>query len=312
MTTSQFILAGGLAFVLVASLSAGLLLVSSGRERRYHRRVMMARGQALAAEMRSRTPATRLLVRIVGGIGRGIVRSGLLPAKTLAELEQTLALAGLRDGNGLGLFIGAKIVCVIGFPAAAILLTREVSISPTIAHMAPFMAGIIGLLLPDKVVGVLGDKYRTSLELGVPDALDMMVICTQAGLGLAPAMERVASEIWYAHPTVARELNQTVTEMRIAVNGAQALTALGTRTGLSSLKRVATTLIQSIQYGTPLSDALRSLAAEMRQEALTRYEEKAARLPVMLTIPMIVFVLPCVFIVVGGPAALHIGKAFAR
>jgi tight adherence protein C len=125
-------------------------------------------------------------------------------------------------------------------------------------------------------------------------------------------MQRVAAEIWYAHPAVARELNQTVTEMQIAVNGAQALTGLGTRTGLSSLKRVATTLIQSTQYGTPLSEALRSLAAEMRQEALTRYEEKAARLPVMLTIPMIIFVLPCVFIVVGGPAALHIGKAFAR
>jgi tight adherence protein C len=310
--TPQLLLTGGLVFVLVASLSAGLLLVSSGRERRYHRRVLMARGQTSAAGREARSPATRLPIRIVSGIGRGIAGSGLLPAKTLAELEQTLAMAGLRDGNGLGLFIGAKILFLIGFPVAAIMLTREAGISPVIAHMAPFFAAIIGLVLPDKIVGSLGDRYRVSLETGVPDALDMMVICTQAGLGLVPAMQRVAAEIWYAHPTVARELNQTVTEMQIAVNGAHALTGLGTRTGLSSLKRVATTLIQSTQYGTPLSDALRSLAAEMRQEALTRYEERAARLPVMLTIPMIMFVLPCVFIVVGGPAALHIGKAFAR
>jgi tight adherence protein C len=310
--TPQLLLAGGLIFVIVASLSAGLLLVNSGRERRYHRRVLMARGQTLAAASQQRTPANRLPIRIVSAIGRGIAGSGLLPAKTLAELEQTLAMAGLRDGNGLGLFIGAKIVFLLGFPIAAIVLTREASFSPLIAHLAPVLAGIVGLLLPDKIVSSLGDRYRTSLELGVPDALDMMVICTQAGLGLVPSMQRVAAEIWYAHPTVARELNQTVTEMQIAVNGAQALMGLGTRTGLSSLKRVATTLIQSTQYGTPLSEALRSLAAEMRQDALTRYEEKAARLPVMLTIPMIIFVLPCVFIVVGGPAALHIGKAFAR
>jgi tight adherence protein C len=308
----QLFLLGGLMFVIVASLSAGLLLVSSARERRYHRRVLIARGQTSAADSIQRAPATRLPIRIVSSIGRGIAGSGLLPAKTLAELEQTLAMAGLRDGNGLGLFIGAKIVFLLGFPMAALVLTREFSVSPMIGHLAPFLAAVIGLLLPDKIVSSLGNRYRASLETGIPDALDMMVICTQAGLGLVPSMQRVAAEIWYAHPTVARELNQTVTEMQIAVNGAQALTGLGTRTGLASLKRVATTLIQSAQYGTPLSEALRGLAAEMRQEALTRYEEKAARLPVMLTIPMIIFVLPCVFIVVGGPAALNIGKAFAR
>ncbi|HEX3982062.1 MAG TPA: type II secretion system F family protein, partial [Acidisoma sp.] len=281
-------------------------------ERRLHRRMLLARGEAALAGDKSPSPGTPRLVRAVAAVGRGIERSGLLPAKTLDELKQSLALAGLREGNALGLFIGAKILLLIACPVAAILLTHEVSLSPVIARLAPFFAGIIGLLLPDKVVSTLRDRYRASLERGVPDALDMMVICTQAGLGLVPAMQRVAGEIWYAHPAVARELTQTVNELQISVNSAEALSSLWQRTGLGSLKRVATTLTQSAQYGTPLSEALRGLAAELRQEALTRYEEKAARLPVMLTIPMIVFVLPCIFIVVGGPAVLHLGKAFSH
>jgi tight adherence protein C len=310
--TPQLILLGGIGFVAASSLAGGLLLVGSRRERRLHQRVLWARGEAVLAGDRARAPASPWLVRVVTAVGRGIERSGLLPAKTIAELKQSLAVAGLREGNALGLFIGAKILLLIGCPLAAIVLTHEVKLAPALVRLAPFFAAIIGLLLPDKVVAKLRDGYRASLERGVPDALDMMVICTQAGLGLVPAMQRVAGEIWYAHPAVARELTQTVNELQISVNGAEALAALGQRTGLSSLKRVATTLTQSAQYGTPLSEALRGLAAEMRQEALTRYEEKAARLPVMLTIPMIVFVLPCIFIVVGGPAVLHIGKAFSH
>jgi tight adherence protein C len=308
----ELVVLGGMLFVAVAAVAAGILMVSMRRERRFRRRVLLACGDASMANMQPREPEAAWPIRIVAAIGGGIARSGLLPAPTLAELEQSLAMAGLRGANGLGLFIGAKILLLIGCPVAAILITREMGMGSAIARMAPFIAGIIGLLLPDKILGMRREKLRAKLEQGVPDALDMMVICTQAGLGLVPTMQRVASEIVYAHPAIARELAQTVSELQIAVNGSAALTALGTRTGLSSLKRVATTMVQTIQYGTPLSEALRSLSVEMRQEALTRYEEKAARLPVMLTIPMIIFVLPCVFIVVGGPAVLQIGKAFAH
>jgi tight adherence protein C len=100
--------------------------------------------------------------------------------------------------------------------------------------------------------------------------------------------------------------------LQVMSDSVLALTQLGTRTGLDSLKRIAMTLAQTLQYGTPLTDALRILSADMRQEALVRYEEKAARLPVMLTLPMIVFILPCVFIIVGGPAVIQVFRQLGQ
>jgi tight adherence protein C len=107
---------------------------------------------------------------------------------------------------------------------------------------------------------------------------------------------------------VALELAICASEMRIGADRRNALLALGERTGLDVMRRLAGTLIQTMQFGTPLSQALRVLATEMRQDNLTKFEEKAARLPVFLTLPMIIFILPCVFIVVGGPAGLSIVK----
>ncbi|MBV9734914.1 MAG: type II secretion system F family protein [Acidisphaera sp.] len=135
-----------------------------------------------------------------------------------------------------------------------------------------------------------------------------MVICSEAGLGLEPAISRVAQEIRTAHRAVAEELAMTANELRVIADSRTALINAGTRTGIENIKRLAATLVQTMQYGTPLSQALRTLSAEMRQETLTRFEEKAARLPVLLTLPMIIFILPCVFMVVGGPAMLQVLK----
>jgi tight adherence protein C len=134
----------------------------------------------------------------------------------------------------------------------------------------------------------------------------MMVICAEAGLGLEPAIARVANEIVHVHPALAQEMARTSNELQMMSDSRIALTSMGTRTGLDCLIRLGSTLIQTLQYGTPLSSALRMLATEMRQEMLTRFEERAARLPVLLTMPMILFILPCVFLVVGGPAIIKV------
>jgi len=140
----------------------------------------------------------------------------------------------------------------------------------------------------------------------------MMVICTQAGLGLGPAIVRVAAELRTSYPEAAAELDTTATEMQLLSDSRMAILQLGTRTGLESLKRLSATLIQSLQYGTPLSDALRVLSAELRQQMLNRFESRVARLPVMLTLPTILFILPCVFLVAGGPAIIQLMKAFSH
>jgi tight adherence protein C len=140
----------------------------------------------------------------------------------------------------------------------------------------------------------------------LPDALDMLVICTEAGLGLELAIDRVGRELGAAHPDVAEELLNTAREMRVNADRRSTLMNMAARAGLPSLRRLAVTLVQTLQYGTPLSQALRTLSSEMRQEALTRFEARAGRLPALLTVPMILFILPCVFMVVGGPAVVHL------
>jgi tight adherence protein C len=172
------------------------------------------------------------------------------------------------------------------------------------------MGAIVGLLLPDFIVRRRRAVYLKAAGRGLPDALDMLVICSEAGLGLEIGLERVATEIEPAHPEIAAELKLTCSELRILAERRIALTNMGARTGLEAMKRLGATLIQTMQYGTPLSQALRTLATEMRYEMLMRFEAQAARLPVLLTVPMILFILPCIFIVVGGPAALTVGRTF--
>lgn len=253
----------------------------------------------------------KLMVRLVGRFGERLRRSGLLPAATVAELEQTLLAAGFRGGHGLGLFIGCKVLLLAVLPLIGLAAVRGFGLSGTLQWMVLAGAGVIGLVAPDLTIKRLRGRYLKSVGRGLPDALDMMVICAEAGLGLEPAIERVAGEIRLVHPAIANEFAMTAGEMRIVTDRRQALVNMGARTQLDTMRRLGATLVQTMQYGTPLSEALRTLSVELRQEALTRFEEKAARLPVLLTLPMILFILPCVFIVVGGPAALQVMRSFA-
>ena len=246
--------------------------------------------------------------RIIAGFGDAVARSGLLPAKTLAELGQTLASGGIRSPNALNIFLASKVLLLLTLPAIAYVLVQRFAITGIFRGLSIGVAAIVGLLLPDTIVSKIRKRYLQRVEDGLPDALDMLVICSEAGLGLEPAVERVAEEVLHAHPAVAEELRQTANELRIVSDRRTALMGMGARTGLESLKRLGSTLVQTLQFGTPLSQALRTLSTEMRQEMLIKFEERAARLPVLLTMPMILFILPCVFIIVGGPAVLSVTR----
>jgi len=167
-------------------------------------------------------------------------------------------------------------------------------------------------MAPDMVLRRIRSRYLAALDAGIPDALDMMVICSQAGLGMETSIERVGIEIRHAHTQVADELTRTAHEMQVNADTRLALVNLSKRTGLDSMRRLATVLIQSMQFGTPLSQALRALSAEQRQEMLSKFEAKAGRLPVLLTLPMIVFILPCVFLVVAGPAMVDVYRTMGK
>jgi tight adherence protein C len=243
---------------------------------------------------------------LVAALGFGIARSGLLSQSTIEGLKQTLASAGLRGPGVMGLFVGAKILLMLLMPLLALLLMQYLDVSPVFRNTAIAGSALVGLLAPNWWIGQRHKRYLRAVAVGLPDALDMMVICSEAGLSFEPTIARVAHEIHSAHPVIAEEFIQTVNELRVVADSKVALANMGARTGVDGIKRMTSVLVQTMRYGTPLSDALRVLSAEMRQETLIRHETRAARLPVLLTIPMILFILPCIFLIVGGPAVVQV------
>ncbi len=307
------LLSFGAMFMLMLIASGMMLLKHSRQQDRLAARVRLLHGQVpagRAATSREKVALGVASMRAIAALGQLILRSGVLSARTRSELENTLAASGLHGANGLAAYIGGKIMLAAGLPALAWTMTHNVQLPNLITTLLPAGAGIMGLMIPDWILGQRRKRYQTHLENGLPDALDMMVICAQAGLGLGPAIVRVATELHNAHSEVAEELGQTANELQLISDSRVALTNLGVRTGIDGYKRLGTTLIQTMQYGTPLTEALRQLSAEMRQDSLTRFEARAARLPVLLTMPMILFILPCVFLIAAGPAIIQIMRAF--
>ena len=148
-------------------------------------------------------------------------------------------------------------------------------------------------------------KRWSKIRKGLPDALDLMVICAEAGLSLDATFTRVAREMRQAAPEVSDELDVTAIELGFLPRRRQALDNLGRRVDIPEMRSLTNALLQTEKYGTPLARALRVLAAEYRDQRLLRAEEKAARLPATMTVPMIIFILPTLFVVLIGPAVLR-------
>jgi len=246
------------------------------------------------------------ILKAVSALGMMIARSGILSRKTLVEMTATLEAAGFRGGKGLGVFIGAKILLFFLVPALLYFGLANFGTSTFWVIVKIFGGAVIGLLLPETIATNIRKRHLSKVEAGIADALDMLVICADAGLALEAGLVRVAQELSLLNPALALELTQTSKELQIGSDMRRAMDSLGQRTGLEPLKRLATTLSQSLQYGTPLTQALRALSAELRQEALIKFEERAGRLPTLMTIPMILFILPCVFLIVAGPAIINV------
>ena len=296
-------LACGLAFLLLLA----IIWRGARQEERLAARLSdVSRRRALGSTPEDKTSITARPLQMLIALGGLVLRTGLLSPKTLAQLEQTLLRAGLRPSTALSLFVSVKLILALSLPALAWVALAAAGMSGRVQMLGAAVAACVGLVSPDMIIRRNRSAHLKRLENGLADALDLMVICTESGLSLEPAIQRVGQEIRHAHPAVADEFDQTTSEFQLNPDPRVALLNLGQRTGLTTYQRLGVTMLQSIQYGTPLSQALRVLSAEMREEMLTRFEEKAAKLPVLLTMPMIVFILPTIFIVVGGPAAIQV------
>jgi len=228
------------------------------------------------------------------------------------RLLESLANAGIKGQGDLATFVASKAFGAVSIGAFVwlLLVWQGLFAGLAVMRVAALMGGALaGWRLPDVVLLRLAARRRLQIEQGLPDALDLLVICTEAGLSLDQSIEQVAVDMRSANPAVADEFGTTAVEMRVLTDRTKALENLVRRTGLPSLRGITATLVQGIRFGTPLAESIRILAQEMRVERLARLEERAARLPVLLTIPTVLFILPCLLMVIGTPVALRVSDS---
>jgi tight adherence protein C len=308
--TPGLLAAGAGLFLLPLMIGGGLLFNRLRDDRRLAGRFAAlhrpAHALTVAAEAAPSKNLCTVAVGVIFVVGDWALRCGLLSDRTRNDLEATLRGAGHSGTATLRQFVGAKIVLLLALPPAAWLATNGLDLEFFPRMIATAGGAVFGMLAPDMIVRQLRGSYVKRVENELPDALDLMVICAQAGLGLATTIIRVAQELQHSHRAVALELAHTANELQMTTDTKIPLVNFGNRCGVDSARRLAATLLQSAQYGTPLTEALRGLAAELRVESITRFEARAARMPVFLTMPMIAFILPTLFMVVGGPAAVQV------
>lgn len=239
----------------------------------------------------------------------------VLQDSQLKAAQQRLAQAGIRKKEWAVAVIFARMIAPIVLGVSVGVLIYWVNFFPEWSSFKKFMAFAaavgIGYKGPDIFVTNLVNKRTDAVRKGLPDALDLLVICAEAGLTVDAAFSRVAKELGRAYPELGDEFALTAIELSFLTERRQAFENLAYRVNLEAVKGVVTTMIQTERYGTPLASALRVLSAEFRNERMMRAEEKAARLPAIMTIPLIMFILPVLFIVILGPAACSISDAFA-
>lgn len=240
----------------------------------------------------------------------------VLQEDQIKTAQQKLAQAGIRRKELAVIVIFSRLVLpiVLGGSAALWLYGFDGLADWTPMKRFGVFAGltILGYKAADMYVGNLVTKRTDAIRKGLPDALDLLVICAEAGLTVDTAFNRVAKELGRGYPELGDEFALTAIELGFLTERRMAFENLAYRVNLGSIKGVVTTMIQTEKYGTPLASALRVLSAEFRNERMMRAEEKAARLPAIMTIPLILFILPTLFIVILGPAACSIGDAFSK
>ena len=237
----------------------------------------------------------------------------MLQDSQIKEIEQKLMQAGIRRKELAYVVVAARLVLPIVFGLTAAVLVYWTDTYPgwgPMTRLAAFAASLAaGYYGPGIYLKNIVNKRTDAIRKGHPDALDLLVICAEAGLTVDAAFNRVARELGRAYPELADEFALTSIELSFLTERRMAFENLAFRVDLEAMKGVTTTMVQTERYGTPLASALRVLSAEFRNERMMRAEEKAARLPAIMTVPLILFILPVLFIVILGPAACSISDA---
>jgi tight adherence protein C len=312
----------GLDDVIVALASLAVLAISVAMWQTFRPSTSFERRLEQIVERKETLRKTALATRrgqhrrsSVGIMREALMRLNLLRSRHAAEARRMLARAGLRSQDAMVGYLFAQISLPFLFGAAILAdtnLLHVLPLPPRYAFLAPVVAVILGFYAPRIYLRNAADKRAKQLQLALPDGLDLMVICAEAGLSLDATLLRVSRELGNTWPALAEELSITAAELTFLPDRRLAFDNLNARTASDGIRGVVNTLQQTAKFGTPLAQSLRVLATEMRTARMTRAEEKAARLPAMLTVPMILFILPTLFIVLLGPAMINVVDSFSK
>jgi tight adherence protein C len=230
-------------------------------------------------------------------------------ADNLEQLRMILQSSGFNTHRAMPILIGGKTVSMFVFPIIAFVVAELFGKPPADLLIYTGIGTVIGIMGPRLILLVLRRRFNAAIRRGTPDTIDLLVVCSEAGMGLESALERVAKEMNRSNPAMAGALYGLLDDLRILPNRRDAFEKLGSTS--DGLRRFGTMISQSLQYGTPLSQALRSIAAELRRESIIKLEEKAHKLGAKLLVPMVLFMLPAMFIVMAASSFLHLVGSFS-
>lgn len=287
----------GMAFVERDKLAPRLKAIQERRE--------ALKAEYLAPKKRQSTEAPPDWMR------RLVQKLAVLKEHQLEAMRLRLAQAGYRSRDAVVFYAFAKVVMPIAGLVLGLLLSNIDWSDPFAVGSARHWLMLVGCAylgakLQDVLIANRRSKRFHAIRLALPDTLDLMLICAEAGLSLAATLDRVARELGQAYPEMAEELTLTSVEIGFLPERATALKHFMQRVDIGEVHGMVNVLLQTEKYGTPVSQALRVLSKEFRTERMLRAEQKAARLPALMTIPLIVFILPTLFVVIMTPSILSI------
>lgn len=296
--------------VVILSFCIVFLLIASGGLLIFYRETVQARISA-AINPHIKRRSLKLKLEDTRGILGDVVEQfeRVLPRSQaeVSVVQKRLMMAGYRKDSALKVFYGMKVLSPLILLAIAVAtgLVRQSPIFIIIACLG------LGFLVPDFWLGKLISKRQASIRRGLPDVLDMLVVCVEAGLSLDQATARTSTELAHSQPAMSDELGVVALEQRAGTPRGDAWKHLADRTGLDAIRNLVSMLIQSEQFGTSIGKTLRVHADTLRTKRVQEIEEKAAKLSVKLLFPLVLFIFPCLFIVILGPAAIMMQESFA-
>ena len=275
----------------------------------------IARRVALVQPKASRPAAAAAKV---SAVRETLLLSGPLSGLPEREQRQIVRLFGKLDVPPpyiSSAYYFTRVLCAIVFGVAAYFLALRIPLlGGSTLLLAAVVAAVafVGWLLPHLIVQRSARLRSKAAMEGLADALEMIVICVEVGLALEDAIDRTVKELEHSHPILAEELSMTSADLKLLPSQDMALARLANRVDEPTVRTFVTTLSQTIRLGTPLAQGLRVVASGLRNDALAEMEERANRLPTLLTLPMMFFIMPTIFLIAGGPAALRIVDTFFR